>query len=97
MAEKENKNPEKKFNAGVISAAVWKNKAKSKDGKKDIEFMTISLQRRYKDKEGNWQSTNTFRANDVHRAMTVLQKAFEFITLKDTEGKDEEDIDEVVV
>lgn len=74
--------PEKKFSTGAISATVWENQGKSKSGEA-VSFRTVSLQRRYKDKEGNWQSTNTLRINDLPRVSLVLQKAYEYLVLKD--------------
>ena len=73
--------PEKKYRAGAISATVWKNQTE-KDGK-PVEFRTISLDRNYQDKNGEWNSTNSLRINDLPRAMLVLQKAYEYVTLKE--------------
>ena len=50
--------PEKKFSTGAVSATVWQNEGKNKTGE-PVNYRTVSLQRRYKDKEGNWQSTST--------------------------------------
>lgn len=68
--------PEKKFRAGAISATIWRNKAQ------DGEYKTISLERHYTDKEGKWQSTSSFRLNDLPKASVVLQKAYEFLVLE---------------
>jgi hypothetical protein len=73
--------PEKKFRAGAISATIWKNKAKEGNG----EFNTIVLERCYKDKEDNWQNTNSLRTNDLPKAIVVLQKAYEKIILNEQE------------
>ena len=56
--------PEKKFSTGAISATIWKNNGKSKKTGEPVEFRTIQIDRRYTDKEGNWQSTNSLRLND---------------------------------
>ncbi|MBS1267043.1 MAG: hypothetical protein MAG795_01014 [Candidatus Woesearchaeota archaeon] len=79
--------PEKRFSTGVINATVWKNTATKKSGE-TAEYNTVSLQRRYQDKEGNWQSTNSLRINDLPKAALVLNKAYEYIVLRDTESKD---------
>ncbi|NQV09286.1 hypothetical protein HQ529_05540 [Candidatus Woesearchaeota archaeon] len=80
MAE-EKKMPEKRFTTGAISAAVWVNEGKTKTGE-PTEFRTISLQRRYKDKNDEWQSTNSLRVNDLPKASLVLNKAYEHLVLK---------------
>ena len=74
--------PEKKFSAGAIAATIWQNQGKSRTGE-TVAYRTISLQRSYKDKDGTWKSTNSFRVNDLPRAAVVLQKAYEHIILKE--------------
>jgi hypothetical protein len=75
--------PEIKFRAGGISATVWQNSIE-KDGEKS-SFNTISLDRAYKDKAGNWQTTNSFRPNDLPRLSLVAQKAYEYVVCKSAE------------
>ncbi len=77
--------PEKKFSTGAISATVWKNAGKNKKGE-DVLFRTISIQRRYQDKEGNWQTTNSMRINDLPKASLVLNKAYEYCILRDPDN-----------
>ena len=74
--------PEKKFSTGALVATVWDNQGKSKEGD-DVNYKTISLQRRYKDEKGEWQSSNSFRLNDLPKASLVLQKAYEYLVLKE--------------
>jgi hypothetical protein len=73
--------PEKKIRAGAISATIWKNKAESNG--KTVEYSTISLDRNYKDKEGNWQNTHSLRTADIPKAVLVLKKAYEYLVLRD--------------
>jgi hypothetical protein len=82
--------PEKKFSTGVVSATVWKNNGVSKKTGESTEFRTISLQRRYTDKDGNWQTTNSLRINDLPKASLVLGKAYEYLVLKDNDVPVEE-------
>lgn len=92
-----NNAPEKKFSTGVISATIWKNSGTSKKGE-PVEFKTISLQRRYTDKDGNWQSTNSLRINDLPKATLVLNKAYEYIVLKEqADSSDTNEISEEIV
>ena len=74
--------PEIKFRAGAISATVWKNQTE-RDGKV-VEYRTVSFDRNYQDKNGEWNKTNSLRVNDLPRASLVLQKAYEYIALKDS-------------
>ncbi len=81
--------PEKRFSTGAIRATIWKNSGVSKKGD-SVEFNTITLQRSYKDKEGNWQSTANLRINDLPKASLVLQKAYEYLILRDNDSTIEE-------
>ncbi len=79
--------PEKKFRAGAICATVWNNVIE-KEGK-TFDFKTVSLERSYKDKEDLWQTTNNMRVNDLPKAILVLNKAYEYLALKEQDTQDE--------
>ena len=93
--------PEKKFSTGAISATVWKNIGKNKKTGEDVEFRSITLQRAYKDKNDEWQHTNSMRVNDLPKAALVLNKAYEYLVLRDTtsttSSQEEEVIEEIVM
>ena len=78
MTSKENNLPEKKFRAGAVTATIWKNT--SNDG--ESEFNTISFERGYKDKNGEWKSTSSLRIADIPKAVVVLNKAYEYLIMK---------------
>ncbi|MBU1201845.1 MAG: hypothetical protein KJ583_02600 [Nanoarchaeota archaeon] len=84
-----NNTPYKKFRAGAIVATVWENENTNKEGQK-IAYKTVSFERSYKDKNDNWQTTNSLRTNDLPKAILVLTKAFELLSLSDN-GSSEED------
>lgn len=86
--------PEKKFSTGVISATIWKNQGQSKTGDK-TEYRTITLQRRYTDKDGKWQSTNSLRLNDLPKAALVLNKAYEYLVIRDDEASASSDMGDI--
>jgi len=75
----EKNNPEKKFSTGAISATVWKN-VREKDGK-SFEAHSVSLERRYTDKAGEWQTTKSLRINDLPKAALVLEEAYKYLVL----------------
>ena len=78
----ENK-PIKKFNAGVISASIWKNELK--DGS---VVHAVSIERRYQDKAGDWKSTNNMRMNDLPKVSLLSDKAFEFLAMASKEERE---------
>ncbi len=71
--------PEKKFRAGAVSATIWKNERQ--DNGKAFAFHTISLERGYKDKAGEWKTTSSLRTADLPKASLVLGKAYEYLIL----------------
>ena len=75
--------PEKRFAAGAVSATIWKNE-RVFDGK-ETEFLSVTLQRSYKDKEGNWKHTGNLRLNDLPKATLVLHKAYEYLVTKNND------------
>ena len=77
--------PEKKFSTGGLTATVWQNQGTSRTGE-EVSFRTVSFQRRYKDKNGEWQSTSTLRVNDLPKASLVLQKAYEYLVMKEMQN-----------
>ncbi len=74
--------PEKKFRVGAICATIWKNNAVTKDGK-ESSFRTVSIERSYKDKNDEWQNTNSMRAMDLPKLVLVLNKAYEYVSFAD--------------
>ena len=93
------KMPEKKFSTGAICATIWKNDGTNKKTGESVEYRTIQLDRRYKDKEGNWQSTGSLRLNDLPKASLVLQKAYEYLVLRgqDSSVSNKNEIGEEIV
>ncbi|MBS3119405.1 hypothetical protein J4475_01125 [Candidatus Woesearchaeota archaeon] len=78
--------PEKKFRIGPVSATVWKNQ-----GQKG-SFSTVQLQRGYKDAKDVWQNTNSLRVSDLPRAVLALNKAYEYLALKQQDETTEEQV-----
>lgn len=66
-----------KLSSGLVNATVWKNV------KKDETYRTISFERRYVDKKGNWKSTNTLRVQDLPKITMVLEKAYQRLNLRE--------------
>ena len=82
----EKNTPEKKFRASPISATIWANEATTKEGETKL-YRTITLERTYKDKDGVWKSTNSLRNNDLPKAILVLNKAYEYINIREDDSK----------
>jgi len=81
--ENEKKQPKLTLRVGGVRAIVWEN-----TNKENEVFNTIALERSYKDKDDKWQTTNTYRINDLPKLIAVLQEAFSKLVV--TETKPEE-------
>jgi hypothetical protein len=66
--------PVKKFIAGSVSCALWENEA-TVDGRK-VTLLKATVERRYKDKDGQWKSSGSFSRNEIPLAVFCLLKAF---------------------
>jgi len=73
------KMPETKFRSGAIAATIWANET-VRDGKK-VAYKSVTFERSYKDKNDEWQSTNSLRTADIPKAILVLSKAYEHLAL----------------
>lgn len=72
--------PVKQFKSGSIQVSIWENMSKA-----GHEFESISLDKRYKDSNGEWKSSHSFKVSDLPKAIICLQKAFEFLSLREDE------------
>jgi hypothetical protein len=83
--------PVAKFRAGQVSAAIWENEITA-NGRK-MTMLKATVERRFKDKDGQWKSSNSFSRNEIPLAIYCLQKSFEHIIegQKDEEGSVEEE------
>ena len=59
---------------GSIAAKVWKNENDERT------FYSVEISRTYKNKDGNWASTNNFAHDDLLNVAQVAQRAESYIT-----------------
>lgn len=67
--------PVVKIRAGSVSAAIFENKAVVNG--REMAIWKVTLQRSYKDANGQWQVTNSYSRNDIPLALYCLRKAFD--------------------
>ena len=73
--------PDKTLRAGGISATIWSN-ARVVDGDVKV-FKSVSISRSYKDKNGQWQDTNSFGVNDLGKLRLVIDEAYRYLFFGD--------------
>jgi len=62
---------------GAVRASVFRNTF-MRDGKA-VPIRKVVIEVRYKDKYGQWQGTNSLSLNDLPKAITALQQAYEYL------------------
>ncbi len=85
--------PVAKIQAGQVSAALWENQVEIKG--KTVTLLKTTIQRRYRDRDGNWQSSNSFGRNEIPLAIYCLQKVFDKIIEKQKEGSNGDVAEEI--
>lgn len=69
--------PEKVFKAGAVRASIFRNTIE-RNGK-PVSIAKVVLEVRYKDKNGEWKSSNSFSLNELPKASTALRQAYEYL------------------
>ena len=87
--------PVAKFKAGLVQAAVWENDVPMNG--KTVTILKATVQRRYKDKDGNWKSSGSFGRNEIPLAIYCLQQAFEKMLGEDSSDANGNSVEEEVV
>ena len=77
--------PLKKFSAGQVSCVLWENEAKV--GDRMVTMLKATVERRYRDSDGNWKSSGSFSRNEIPLAIYGLMKAF--VAMVEEKGDDE--------
>ena len=73
--------PEKHIKFGGVRVTIWQDSRKSPNGQA-FETRSVTVDRAYKDAQGNWKNTNSLREGDIPKAVAALNKAFVYMTEK---------------
>ena len=87
--------PVAKFKAGQVSAAIWENEVQMPRG--TVKILKATVQRRYKDRGGQWQSSTSFSRNEIPLAIHCLQKSFERIIEIQNEEPGSDNVEEIAL
>ncbi|MFA6186459.1 MAG: hypothetical protein WC770_04500 [Phycisphaerae bacterium] len=68
-------NPIATVKAGQVSSALFENEI-TVNGKR-VTVLRATVQKRYKDKDGSWKSSNSFSKQELPLAIFCLEKCFE--------------------
>ena len=79
--------PEKRFKCGSCEVAIFENEINKND--RMIKIKKTSIQKRYKNSEGEWKSTYSLDMNDIPKMILALSKAYEYLTMGEENTSDE--------
>lgn len=74
------------FRFGDVSAAIFSDEVKTKDGR-TFRVENVSLRRSFKDEKGEWHQTTGLRQDDLLLGAFALTKCFDFIAEARGEAK----------
>ena len=77
-----NQQPIARFRAGQVSCALWENEIQVNGTAKTM--LKASVSRRYKDRDGEWKSSQSFSRNEIFLAIHCLNKAADKIIEEET-------------
>jgi hypothetical protein len=79
------KKPLMKFRASHgVSAAIWENNAEVNG--RSVTMLKATVERRYKDSNGDWKSSGSFGRNELPMAILVMCQAFSKIVSQEQES-----------
>ncbi len=83
MTQQTNTAPIKVIRVGTVSASVWKDEV-DKNGTTVVRY-SIRIQKRFRQDDGEWKNTDYFFPEELPKLQLVTAKAFEYISLKESE------------
>lgn len=83
---REHNRPMWKTSCGSISAAAWANQIKTADGNV-VPKTSVTIERRYKDADGRWQSTTSMSLADLLKLQVVTRHAIDRLLEEERGGE----------
>jgi hypothetical protein len=76
----EEQKPRKTFWAGPIRASVWENEISLANGEKTT-MPKVCIERRYRNGQGQWKSSNHFSINELATLQAAARVAFDYLVV----------------
>ena len=77
--------PAKTIKYGGVRVSCWIEQRTGNDGR-DFETKSVTVDRAYKDAQGQWQNTNSLREGDIPKAIAGLQEVFAYLCKREANG-----------
>jgi hypothetical protein len=78
--------PEHIIKKGAVRASIFRNIWLHKG--QNIPLWKVALEVRYRDSRGRWRSASSLSLNEIPKAITALQEAFDYLLAVANKGKD---------
>jgi len=69
--------PERVFKMGAVRASVFRNVVVQNG--QNVPLPKVVIEVRYRDKTGEWKGTNSLSINDLPKAISALQQAYNYL------------------
>jgi len=89
MTEKQEKiknAPVYKARAGTLEVSAWENEVKK--GENSFTSYNVTFKRGYKDKNGDWNDTQSLNVSDIPKLRELLRECFAWIITKKKESEE---------
>jgi hypothetical protein len=86
MENNKNNKPEKHIKFGGVRVTIWRENRKNQSGQ-SFESRSVTLDRAYKDAQGEWQNTGSLREADIPKAIAALSKAYTCVMEKENDAE----------
>ena len=87
----ESNKPKHALRLGALCMSIWENRVEQ-NGQTTVRY-SATLNKRYRDKNGEWKDSNTFFPDDLYRIALLAQKTTEWIELKEENPSENESAD----
>ena len=85
----EKERPKKTFRAGSVRASIWDNEISLPNGE-TRNMPRVRVERRYKNDQNEWVSTNYFNVNELAKLQAVIRAAFDYLVVTERERTEEQ-------
>ena len=77
-----------KIKVGNVSVTIWENQGRDNQGR-DFTTQSFQVQKDYQQKNGDWKSTNSFKASELQYVILACEEALRWKYLKNDKPVDD--------
>lgn len=70
--------PVKKIRLGGVTVSIWRERRRDRQGN-EFDAFSASIDRSYRDADGQWRHAQQLRESDLPKAIVGLQQAYSYV------------------